>query len=261
MIILKHELKQGLPSLILWTCAISFLLAICIFLFPEMEEQMGGVSSALASMGSFSEAFGMDRLNFATFIGFYAIECGNILGLGGALYASLCAATILSKEEKDKTAEFLLTQPVSRQRVISEKLACVAILILIMNITVYIVSVFSIFLIGEKIPFKDLFQLQLAYLLLQLELATICFCVSAFLKRNSVGVALGMTILMYFLNLIANIAPAARFLKYISPFGYCEAADILTDGTLNSSMLATGTLISIVAVLIAYAVYTNKDIQ
>lgn len=72
---------------------------------------------------------------------------------------------------------------------------------------------------------------------------------------------LGMAILMYFLNLIANIAPAARFLKYISPFGYCEAADILTDGTLNSSMLAIGTLISIAAVLIAYTVYINKDVQ
>ncbi len=76
------------------------------FLFPEMKGQMDSVSDMFASMGSFTEAFGMDRLNFGTLIGFYAVECGNILGLGGAFYASLCAVGILSKEEKDKTAEF-----------------------------------------------------------------------------------------------------------------------------------------------------------
>ena len=64
----------------------------------------------------------MDRLNFGTLIGFYAIECGNVLGLGGAFYAALCAAAILSKEEKERTAEFLLTHPVSRIRIITEKL-------------------------------------------------------------------------------------------------------------------------------------------
>ena len=56
-------------------------------------------------------------------LGFYAVECGNILGLGGAFYAALCAATVLSKEEKDKTAEFLLTHPVSRVKIITEKLS------------------------------------------------------------------------------------------------------------------------------------------
>ena len=33
----------------------------------------------------------MDRLNFGTLDGYYAIECGNILGLGGAFFAALSA--------------------------------------------------------------------------------------------------------------------------------------------------------------------------
>lgn len=74
-------------------------------------------------MGSFTAAFGMDRLGFGTLVGFYAIECGNILGLGGAFFASLCAVNMLSKEERDRTAEFLLSHPVSRRRVVTEKLA------------------------------------------------------------------------------------------------------------------------------------------
>ncbi len=57
---------------------------VCIFLFPEMKGEMDEVSQMFASMGSFTAAFGMDRLNFGELSGFYAIECGNIMGLGGA---------------------------------------------------------------------------------------------------------------------------------------------------------------------------------
>ena len=96
----------------------------------------------------------MDRLNFGTLIGFYAVECGNILGLGGAFYAALCAVSILSKEEKDKTAEFLLTHPVGRKRIITEKLIAVLIQITVLNIIIYALSVGSIAAVGETVPLK-----------------------------------------------------------------------------------------------------------
>ena len=111
MTIVKHELKQGKIAFAIWTTSIAFLLVVCVFLFPDIKGEMESVGDIFASMGSFTDAFGMDRLNFGTLIGFYAIECGNVLGLGGAFFASLIAVSALSKEEKDKTAEFLLTHP------------------------------------------------------------------------------------------------------------------------------------------------------
>ena len=89
MTLVKHELKQGKISFLIWTASIGFLLAVCVFLFPEMKGQMDNVSDMFSSMGSFSAAFGMDRLNFGTLIGFYAVECGNVLGLGGAFFAKV----------------------------------------------------------------------------------------------------------------------------------------------------------------------------
>ena len=71
MTLVKHELRQGKTSFLIWTASVGFLLAICIFLFPEMKEQMDGVNDIFASMGSFTEAFGMDRLHFGTLIGFW----------------------------------------------------------------------------------------------------------------------------------------------------------------------------------------------
>ena len=261
MTIVKHELRQGRTAFLLWTGSIGFLLAVCIFLFPEMKGQMDSVSSLFSSMGAFTAAFGMDRLNFGTLIGYYAIECGNVLGLGGAFYASLCAVSMLSKEEKDRTAEFLLTHPVSRTRMISEKLLSVLIRITALNGIIWLLSVGSIAAIGETVPWKELNLLHLAYFLLQLELSAICFGISAFVRRGSLGIGLGVAVIMYFLNLIANITEKASFLKYVTPFGYCSGADLVANGSIDPAMAAIGILIGTAGVIAAYLKYTKKDIH
>ena len=219
------------------------------------------LSSLFSSMGAFTAAFGMDRLNFGTLIGYYAIECGNVLGLGGAFYASLCAVSMLSKEEKDRTAEFLLTHPVSRTRMISEKLLSVLIRITALNGIVWLLSVGSIAAIGETVPWKELNLLHLAYFLLQLELSAICFGISAFVRRGSLGIGLGVAVIMYFLNLIANITEKASFLKYVTPFGYCSGADLVANGSIDPAMASIGILIGTAGVIAAYLKYTKKDIH
>ena len=261
MTLIKHELRQSRTSFFVWTASLGFLLATCIFLFPEMKGQMESVNDMFSSMGSFTEAFGMDRLNFGTLTGFYAVECGNVLGLGGAFFASLCAVGVLSKEEKDKTAEFLLTHPVSRKMIVTEKLIAVLVQITVMNILIYALAIGSIAAVGEAIPWKEISLMHIAYYLLQLELACICFGISAFIRKGSAGIGLGIAAMMYFLNLIANIADVAEFLKYITPFGYCEGADIVSNGSLDITLVAIGLAIGIIGIIIAYLKYTKKDIH
>ena len=261
MTIVKHELRQGNISFWIWTASIGFLIAICVFLLTEMKGQMVEVNDVFASMGSFTAAFGMDRLNFGTLIGFYSIECGNILGLGGAFFAAFCAVGMLSKEEKDKTAEFLLTHPVSRVRIVTEKLLAVFLQITAMNLLIYLLSAGSMILIGEEVPWKELNLFHLAYYILQLELGGICFGISAFVRKGSIGIGLGIATIMYFLNIIANITDAAEFLKCITPFGYCEGADIVTNGKLDITLILIGTVIGLIGIVAAYVKYTRKDIR
>lgn len=260
MTILKHEMRQGRNSLIIWTAAISFLMIICIFLYPQMKGEMEDVGQMFSAMGSFTQAFGMDKLNFGTLTGFYGIECGNILGLGGAFFAALCAVSMLAKEEKEHTAEFLLTHPVSRLRIVTEKFGAIILQILLLNLFVLAAAAVSVALIGEEIPWKEILLLHLAYLLLQIEIAGICFGISAFLRRGGLGVGLGLAAVLYFLNLIANIAESAEFLKYITPFGYAEASDIIADGRLEGKFIFVGMLLFVAGVAAAYLRYLKKDV-
>lgn len=261
MTLIKHELRQNKLSFFIWTGAIGFILMICVFLFPEMEGQMGEVGDVFSSMGSFTAAFGMDKLDFGTLVGFYGVECGNVLGLGGAFFASLCAVGMLSKEEKDHTAEFLLTHPISRKQIITSKWIAVFALITVMNLIVFLLSVGSIAVIGEAIPWEEIGLLHLAYYFLQIELAGICFGISAFMRKGSIGVGLGIATIMYFLNIIANIAEVAEFLKYITPFGYADGADIITECTLDIKLILLGMVYGGIGVGLAYWNYCKKDIH
>ena len=261
MTIIRHELKQSRISLVIWTAVIGLLFAVCIFMYPEMKGEMEDITDMFASMGSFTQAFGMDRISFGSLTGFYAIECGNILGLGGALFASLCAVSVLSKEEKEHTAEFLLSHPVSRVRIITEKLISVFVQIFVMNVAVFGISVISIAIVGEDIPWKEISVLHIAYVLLQIELAGICFGVSAFLKRGSIGIGLGIAAVMYFLNIIANIADSASFLKYITPFGYAEGSDIVADLKIDIGLVIIGMALGIAGIVAGYIKYNKKDIS
>ncbi len=261
MIVVKHELRQGKTAFAIWTIAIAFLLSVCVLLFPEIKGEAETVGDVFSSMGSFTAAFGMDRLDFGTLIGFYAVECGNVLGLGGAFFASLIGIAALAKEEKGRTAEFLLTHPISRARVITEKLAAVIAQIVVMNLVILGCSFLSMAVIGEQIPWKDVLLMHFAYFLLQLELAGICFGISAFLCRGSIGIGLGLAALMYVLNLIANMTERAAFLKYITPFGYCEGADIVADGRLAVAKIVLGMLFACTGIAAAYIRYCRKDIR
>lgn len=260
MTVFFHELKRGRISLLIWSAAIAFMLAICVIIYPEMKSQMGDISAMFADMGSFSEAFGMDKINFGSFTGFFGVECGNVLGLGGAFFAAIIGISALSKEEKEHTAEFLLTHPVSRTAVISQKLFAVFAQITILNIAVAAITAVSIVAIGEDADVKTVFLLFLSYFILQIEIAAITFGISAFIKGNGLGIGLGIAVVFYFLNIIANLTENTEFLKYLTPFGYTEGSDIISSGKIEIKYLSVGLLFTALGITAAFIKYRKKDI-
>ena len=214
MSVFRHELRQGRWSLAVWAAVVGALTAACLLLFPEMEGQMDAAGALFASMGRFTAAFGMDRLDIGTLTGFYAVECGNILGLGGALYAAMAGASALVKEQRGGTAELLLTHPVSRGRVAGEKLAAVLVQITVLNTAVLALVLLAAAVIGRRLPLRELGTMHGAYWLMQVQVACLCFGLSAFLRRGGAGAGMGLAAGLYVLELIANLSERAQPLTH-----------------------------------------------
>lgn len=261
MTVFRHELRQGRTALTIWTVAIGAMAAMCVALYPQMRGEMETMSAMFADMGAFTQAFGMDKLGIGTMLGFYAVECGSIIGLGGALYAAMEGAGALAKEEQGGTAEFLFSHPVSRARVLTEKLAALLARVLVMNVLLFLCCAATMLAIGESVPMGDLVRLHIAYTLVQIELAGVCFGLSAFVMRGAQGAGLGLAVAMYFLNLIANISEQAKALKTVTPFAYAEGADIVTSGALDGGLILLGMGYAAAFVAAAYVWYGRKDIR
>lgn len=261
MTIYIKELKQSFRSLCIWTASIAFMMLVCILLFPEMKSEMDSVSDLFANMGGFTAAFGMDKLSFGEIMGFYGIECGNVLSIGGGFFAALAGISVLANEEKERTAEFLLTHPVSRLSVVSQKLLSVLTQVVVLNLVVVGVSLISAAVVGEEFEMKEFILLHIAYLLMQLEISCICFGISAFIRRGSIGIGLGLALALYFLNIVCNISEQAEFLRYITPYAYADASSIISEDKLDIGLIAVGAAVAVIGAAVGFFRYLKKDIS
>ena len=242
MTIFWRELRAGVKALLLWSMVVGGLLAVCVALYPSMADSMGDVSALFADMGSFSAAFGMDTLAFGSLMGFYGVECGNILGLGGAFFAALTGMGLLAGEEGGHTAEFLLTHPVGRVQAAAEKLGAMAVLVLAMQLICFAWGAGTILAIGERAVWEDLITYHAAALLMGLEVGGICFGLSALLRRSSFGLVIGLAALLYFMGLAVNLDVGLDWLRYVTPFSYADAPRIFAGEPVGRFALTGGVL-------------------
>ena len=260
MTLFRHEIKQNRIAWIVWSAVLSFMMSITIVVYPQMSAEMGGLNDMLGNMGSFSDAFGMGQLNFSVFMDYFALECSNTLGLGGAIFAGILGISAISKEEREHTAEFLLTQPISRHRILLEKLLSVLVRLLILNSAVVIASLACILAIRADMDYGKFALLFLSYFILQMEIAGVTFGLSALTRRGNIAIGLGISLGFYFLNLLANMTQELKFLKYITPFSYTDNTSILCQGTIPLKYLLPGLLLGIGGILCAFVKYRKKDI-
>ncbi len=166
----------------------------------------------------------------------------------------------MAKEEKERTAEFLLTHPVRRSRVITEKLLGAIAQIFILNATVIAIVSVSILAINETVSVGTIALIFLSHIILQLEICAITFCISAFMRRGEVGAGLGIVFGMYFINIIANLTEEAESLKFITPYSYTDGAYIINNTAIEAKYLIAGIVISVICITATYLKYTKKDI-
>ena len=103
MTVFLQELRRNRLALLIWSGAIAVMLVITVVIFPEMKPQMSEMEDMLANMGSLSDAFGMSNMSFARFTDYFATECGNVLGLGGAIFAAITGVRSASTPPNSST--------------------------------------------------------------------------------------------------------------------------------------------------------------
>ena len=140
---LKRELKINLKSLIIWTGILVLMFALIFAIYPSLinEETKYMITKMMDTMpDDILATFNMDIVGIETAYGWFKTEGYTFLTLIGGLYAAIIGATILVKEENDKTIEFLVSKPISRESIVTSKILCGVINILILIVITYVLA-------------------------------------------------------------------------------------------------------------------------
>lgn len=261
MTLLKHEIKMNLKSLLIWALSMGVLCAGCLLLFDSLEESMQGMADAYSNMGAFSVALGMDKLSVSTLEGFYATEIALMFAVGGAMFAAMTGAAMLSKEEEGHTGEFLFALPMGRRTAVLGKYAAVVFLVFLFNVMTVLLVLAGFAGMGEMLDTKTFLLYHGAQFLMQLEIGSVCFFISAVSKRRQLGASLGLAMVLYMADLMCRIIPDLENLKYVTPYYFSNGADIFSGRQLEGRMVVISLCVTFLSVIAAMLVYEKRDLS
>ena len=261
MAVFFHEIKMNMKNLLIWSVSIMVMGVLFMLIYPLMKDSLGDLGEQFSQMGGLSAAFGMDKLSIMTPMGYYGTQVGVLLVLGGGMYAALLGAGLLSKEESGHTAEFMFTAGYSRLWIVGEKVLAMVVLITVYEIICIVPIMLTFKLIGEPLEMNMFGLYQLAQYILHLETGFLCLALSAFMRKANVGLGIGLSLMLYFLDMMSRTVKDLSWLKYLTPYTYANAADVMVEKALDGTLMVIACGVMLVSVIIAFGWYRRKDLQ
>ncbi len=263
MNILLHELKAYRKSTIIWTISLIMVAALFMSFFPsftkdteEFRKLLEGYPAALR------EALGINMDTFFSILGFYCYGL-SFVTLCGAIQAMNLGTSIISKEVREKTADFLLTKPVTRAAVLTNKLLAALVSIIITNIFYIAAATLLAYQVAaEDFNVTIFILLSLTVLFTQLIFLALGIIVSVIVQRikSVLTASLATVFAFYFLGIFSSTS-GDEAKRYLSPFKFFDTAYIMERSNYEASFLITGAGFIIFAIGISYFIYAKKDIH
>lgn len=263
MNIYKHELRSSRKSALTWIVSLSLLVAFYLSLYPAFSRDTAILSAVFSRMPqSVMDALGFTPDVFSNVLGFYTFTMTYII-LCGAVQAMNLGMGILAKEASGKTADFLLTKPVSRAAIITAKLlASLTVLIATSVVFILVAGIVASSVAGNAFDWGMLVKLSLPLFFVQVIFAALGFAVAAIARKIKSVLPLSLsTVFAFFIIGLVQGALKYEDLRYFTPFKYFEYGYILKSASYEGVYAALSAIIVVAAVALSYAVYMNKDIH
>ena len=255
--IVRKTLRDLRGQVLGWGLGLAALAALLVLLFAAIGDEFEDVD-----FESFEALFGEidDLSNPRSFI---QIEFFTWTPVLLAVFAIIAGTGALAGEEGAGTLELLLAQPISRRRLLLAKTVGVAV-----AATAIVVLAGLGFLVTA--PFVDLEGEVSAWELAISPLSVLPFTISCAAlsmlaatltptRSMAAGLMAAETVAVYVLNVLSELADPLHWLRYLSPFHYSDARQVLTVGVVwwhQAFLLGAGLLL----VALALAAFERREI-
>lgn len=262
MNIYKHEFKMIIRSVIGWSVSIALVILLFMAFFSSFSKSAALINETLDQFPpELLIAFGISNVDMSTVLGFFSLIflfCQILLAIQAANYGF----SILSIEERELTADFLLAKPVSRSTILTGKLLAAVTGLAITSLVLWISSFTIINLArGEsEYDVNTLILLLLGASVFQLVFFSLGMIISLMVKRirsvtpYAMGLAFGMYLLSAFGGMLGE-----NSLELLTPFKHFDPNYIILNQAYDPKVL-----ISIVVIVISvggsYLLYQKRNI-
>lgn len=262
-IILKHEFINRIKSVLIWSLSILALIFFFFSIFPSFADQAALMNEMMEKFPQeLRAAFGMNNMDLATVLGYYsflfifvqiclAIQAGNY-GFG-----------LVSVEENELTADFLLSKPVSRFQILTSKLVAAIASLSVTNLVIWVGTFVSFAIFREQREYDTgtLILLLLSIIIFQLFFLSFGLAVSLLVKRirNVTPYSLGLGFGTYVLNAFSGIFGDIK-LELITPFKHFDATYIVQHEAYNSPLVLLNVTVTLICLGLSYWLYIRRDI-
>ena len=261
--IYQHEFHARLKSVLIWSLSLVILIGFYFSIYPAFSEQAELVNEMMANFPpALLAAFGMGNIDMADIMGFFGFMI-IFVQLCLAIQASNYGFGLVSVEESELTADFLLSKPVSRGQVITSKLLAALTALAITDLVVWVSTFACFYLFGQGREYNSstLWLLLLSLLVFQLIFLGIGLLISLLVKRvrsvtpYGLGLAFGAYILSAFSGIFGEVK-----LELLTPFKHLDPAYIVKNAAYNTPLVLVDIVIILLTIAVSYWLYIRRDI-
>lgn len=263
MNIFLHEFKSYLKSVGIWSAANFLIILIYFSAFNAISLETSDLQTML---NAFPEelliAFGMNDMNFSTLLGWFGVVflfCQICL----AIQASNYGISLVSIEERELTADFLLPKPVGRAKILTAKFLAALAALTITNLVVWASSFFTINLMREGRTYDSnaLVMVLGTIVVFQLFFLSVGLLISLLMKRvrSVIPLSMALSFGMYILSAFGKMIGEDK-LELVSPFRHFDPNYIINNQSYNWSLVAISLGAILIAIPVSYLLYQKRNI-
>jgi len=260
MNIIYRELRANLKSFIIWTFSLLFLFISVSTEFEAFKDNPE-IIDALVGFDSFYKALGISVSNMGSPEGFISMM-SIYLYVPIAIYSALLGSSIISKEERLKTAEYLFTLPIKRETVLKNKIIVgfSYVLIFVLLIVLGLTLTFFRFELTKSF-YNFMFYLGFGLFFTGSIFMSIGLFFSAYLKqyKRSGAISLSIAVGTFMLNMVVQLVEELDFLKYVIPYKYFDVQEML-NGNIEIIYVLLSLIIICSSIIGVFFFYKKRDL-
>ena len=260
----KRELKYNFKSFILWTIVLVVLFAL-VFLLYSTFIKSDNLENINEIMKVFSEdvlkMFNLDITHIDTAFGWMETEGFIFLLLITGVYSGMLGCSILTKEEDEKTIEYLHSLPIKRNSIVISKILVGILYIFLMSFILGISNFISLSML-EKFDKNVFILLSISPVFSNIVIFMFSLFVSTFTHKHKkvLPISLAFVFASYLFVTLSELNEKVIFLKYFSVYTLADIRGIISDERIKIQYVLISIVLTTLLIILSVFRYNKKEL-